>query len=95
MTTPVLPFHDPSSYLGFRLKQLARAGRDARRGWLVHQSEAVLLAPSTLPVSDVFMGYYLSKMVLRSSVQPARAPYAYSAASVRGRVAAWVGRVEV
>ena len=29
-----------------------RAGRDVRRGWLVHQSGASLLAPSTLPVGD-------------------------------------------
>jgi len=29
-----------------------RAGRDARRGWLAHRSEAVLLTPSTLPVDD-------------------------------------------
>ena len=34
-----------------------RAGRDARRGWLAHRSEALLLTPSTLPVGDVFMGY--------------------------------------
>ena len=31
----------------------------ARRGWLVHQpvGSSELPAPSTLPVSDVFMGY--------------------------------------
>ena len=34
-----------------------RAGRDVRRGWLAHRSDALLLTPSTLPVSDVFMGY--------------------------------------
>ena len=35
-----------------------RAGRDVRRGWLVHQvGSSELPAPSTLPVSDVFMGY--------------------------------------
>ena len=35
-----------------------RAGRDAWRGWLVHQfGSHELPEPSTLPVSDVFMGY--------------------------------------
>ena len=29
-----------------------RTGRGVRRGWLVHQSEAVLLTPSTLPAGD-------------------------------------------
>ena len=34
-----------------------RAGRDVWRGWLVHPFGSLLLEPSTLPVSDVFMGY--------------------------------------
>ena len=63
-----------------------RAGRDVWRGWLVHQSVAVLLTPSTLPVD---VGYSLSESIcdLRTTT---RAPYV-SAAPVRCRKVVYPG----